>query len=833
VLTKDISLCHYTQGLREKDYLLWVQGVFLPLGGEVTIRIGGEEAATLSAIQLSEGRYLEVPSVLIDAAGGSVDFAGPPSNEFSPPWEIRTLEVLPIADLPVRGPVESVCGENSVGMFAFRFSPAKGKNFLSVRLASGVPEGGIQIILNGALLTEIARNGNEEIQDLKLRLELPSDRLSGKNLLVIRSTYKLGPFVIREAWIASESPLPRAAIFLPSSKACGWAPEIGLTNAKRDITYSFPPRKESAFLSFEAYDADSPDEIEIRVNEKIVRILEAGTSDEAWSAPIVIAVPKEFLKADQPNFLTFTNRYNLKRRYRWAVRNVMVSAPLDDEKPDGTQPSFDPLGSAGFLFQFEGRPGGLELNYEAMGIDNSEEVEIFINGVFVGMVPASSEPSNKGGDGYKKRALFLKDSLIQDAGANSISFRRAAGQVRKPRRFGIRRVEILKASETGIGDVLPEVTITPWSELPEPSVPIVLDLDSSPRGATVYWSYQPGFEGDKVGETPLSFEFDRPTWVYLTMKKEGYGAVHTRLYLNEGSQNTFKTGLPPFKAPTYDQPKILARPGIHLPGAAEYLRPFPVDLDENGVIDIVCGDKDGNVLYLQNASTDPAKIEVSDAVLLKAGKGIVRVDRYASPVFVDWDQDGYGDLLVGEESGKIFLFRGNGQGVQGSFESPLALKAAGKDIAIESGSAAPFVVDFNGDGRKDLLVGSGSGVIYLFLNTTGDSLPQLMEGVPLNLPVMAAPYGMNSIPVDFSDWTGDGRTDLVVGTMVGNYYLFENVSQTSLPVFGEPKLLTNLSNDNFIGIFPAAFLFDLNWDGTRDMLVGNAAGELWFVEGTN
>ena len=61
---------------------------------------------------------------------------------------------------------------------------------------------------------------------------------------------------------------------------------------------------------------------------------------------------------------------------------------------------------------------------------------------------------------------------------------------------------------------------------------------------------------------------------------------------------------------------------------------------------------------------------------------------------------------------------------------PVRLEAAGKPIDTDIGHAAPFVGDFDGDGKNDLLVGQfGEGILWIFRNEGTNAQPKLAAGV--------------------------------------------------------------------------------------------------------
>ncbi|NOR67950.1 MAG: hypothetical protein GQ528_11405 [Woeseiaceae bacterium] len=76
------------------------------------------------------------------------------------------------------------------------------------------------------------------------------------------------------------------------------------------------------------------------------------------------------------------------------------------------------------------------------------------------------------------------------------------------------------------------------------------------------------------------------------------------------------------------------------------------------------------------------------------------------------------------------LIPGANVGLSPELEPPVRLEAAGKPIDTDTGHAAPFVCDFDGDGVKDLLVGQfGEGLLWIYRNEGTNSEPRLAAGV--------------------------------------------------------------------------------------------------------
>ena len=192
------------------------------------------------------------------------------------------------------------------------------------------------------------------------------------------------------------------------------------------------------------------------------------------------------------------------------------------------------------------------------------------------------------------------------------------------------------------------------------------------------------------------------------------------------------------------------------------------------------------------ARTEPAAQRAADLappVLVMAGGKPIDVDGYAAPFVGDFDGDGKNDLLVGQYVyGKLRIYRNVGTNAEPKFDGFEWFTVGGLPACVPAGcyvGFTPHLVDFDGDGRTDILTGSFPGVHFLFRRNSDGTFAQaevlrdkhgeIQFGYPER-------HRYNST-VFVHDWDQDGKLDLLLGRHI--YSLVPNEGNRGKPVFGD------------------------------------------------
>jgi len=229
--------------------------------------------------------------------------------------------------------------------------------------------------------------------------------------------------------------------------------------------------------------------------------------------------------------------------------------------------------------------------------------------------------------------------------------------------------------------------------------------------------------------------------------------------------------------------------------------------------------------------------------LVQAGGVDITVPGYSVPSFVDWDNDGDNDLVIGEGSGsftgKVRVYLNTGTASNPQFSgSAYVQSGAGALTCAGSGCLGcfPRVVDWNGDGKKDLLIGLADGKVKVFLNIGTDQNPTFDAGtfVQVGPPGSKANIDVGDRATPSAvDWNSDGRKDLVVGALDGKIHLFINEGTDAAPDFRAQTFARANGSDLLVPLSRSSpDVLDLDGDGKKDILTGNTEGQLLFYTNT-
>ncbi|HEX30074.1 TPA: PEGA domain-containing protein, partial [Candidatus Poribacteria bacterium] len=345
-----------------------------------------------------------------------------------------------------------------------------------------------------------------------------------------------------------------------------------------------------------------------------------------------------------------------------------------------------------------------------------------------------------------------------------------------------------------------------------------LVISSAPPGAKIYLDGNYGYLGRYHGITNATLT-DIPAGKHiLRLTTPGYEGYYDLAKVMIGLTTEVSATLAESIAPRYTTGSPLKNTnGDPLYPSSNAVAPFVVDWNMDGKKDILIGDAAGEIHYYQNIGTDEAPEFDSDVILLSGlGTDIV-------PFVVDWNNDGRKDLIVGDGTGKVTVYENTGTDAEPEFGGGVA-------VVSVANFAIPWVVDWNNDNKKDLLVGDGNGNLNLFINTGTDSSPSF--GTPIQVTAEGSPIiidGGNASPC-VMDWDGDGKKDLLVGCKEGKVYLYLNSGTDESPSFSSGEPMKAGDADLSVSSNSMPFVVDWNNDNIKDLLVGDKDGRVFLFE---
>ncbi|MFS0836331.1 FG-GAP repeat domain-containing protein [Paenibacillus sp. 1P03SA] len=256
------------------------------------------------------------------------------------------------------------------------------------------------------------------------------------------------------------------------------------------------------------------------------------------------------------------------------------------------------------------------------------------------------------------------------------------------------------------------------------------------------------------------------------------------------------------------------------------LVPAFADISGDGKEDLLAGSSDGYVYVYPNLGPKPEAYERDPApgglklpdvygkpekLLLSSGQPL-KTGPHASVHAVDWNADGKIDLLVSDATGAVQIALGEGGG---RFAPLTALQDPSGPIKVP-GPALAAAGDLGGQGFPDLIVGDADGKVRVYRAPQAGAL-RLSAGA------VVADAGAKYAAPSVRDMDGDGRADLVVGSNEGDLRVFRQESGGTFTAQGSVNgaTLNQMGTNALVGGHNSVPVWhDVNHDGVADLIVG-------------
>jgi len=226
------------------------------------------------------------------------------------------------------------------------------------------------------------------------------------------------------------------------------------------------------------------------------------------------------------------------------------------------------------------------------------------------------------------------------------------------------------------------------------------------------------------------------------------------------------------------------------------------DIDGDGITDLLMGESDGNIIYVRNLQNN--EFEVID----EHYNGI-DVGEFSVPQLFDLDDDGLKDLVIGEKSGNINYYHNNGS--TGLPDFNYVTDSLGKVLVTDymislDGYSTPSF--FRNNQETSLLVGSEQGKIFYFTDidnnldgkfAESNQLNELLDTTDVNFD-----RGMRTSAV-ISNMFSNNKLEMIVGNYSGGLEYFN----------GEVSVNTSVENNHYpeeIVMYPQPASNEINID---------------------
>ncbi|MDR0901751.1 MAG: VCBS repeat-containing protein [Opitutaceae bacterium] len=332
------------------------------------------------------------------------------------------------------------------------------------------------------------------------------------------------------------------------------------------------------------------------------------------------------------------------------------------------------------------------------------------------------------------------------------------------------------------------------------------------------------------------------------------------------------SGIPEFKPP-----RFFRQEADHVKFGV-LTAPAAVDWDGDGLVDIVAGNSAGEMAFIKNLGGNPVRWAAPE--YLEAGGRRIWIQAgyngsiqgpceakwgYANIHVADWDGDGLPDIMANSIIGKIIWYKNTGTRARPKLAAAQPVRAAWDGPAkkpawnwwepvdgelVLQWRCTPYMIDIDGDGLLDLVAPDHEGYLAFFKHVVRDGNHLVLPGRRIFRMRGLSEFDSRGVAradgardgalrmnhglaggsgrrtFEFTDWDGDGKTDLLVNSVNINFY--KNVSEK--PGEWVFKDMGPVDGRKLAGHSTAPATADWDGDGIPELLAGAEDGFFYMLK---
>lgn len=237
------------------------------------------------------------------------------------------------------------------------------------------------------------------------------------------------------------------------------------------------------------------------------------------------------------------------------------------------------------------------------------------------------------------------------------------------------------------------------------------------------------------------------------------------------------------------------------------------DYNGDGYTDVATRDANGSLwIYPGTGGTGTSML----GTRYFAGSGWWR-DLWTNVYTADFNNDGYTDIIARHHLGNLWFYPGTGRTGTETLNNPVLI-GTGWNVYTDLGFG-----DINGDGRTDLIGRDSGGNLWVYPHKGGTGTDTLGSRISIGVGWGAADWPT----LRFADLNNDYKIDILAHRNNGKLYLYPNTSQESMSLADPSVVGEAWWNGEW-----TPYATDLNSDGAAEQVGVVRTGELYDFIGT-